>query len=139
MTIVVALGLFAILGFVAGLHVYWAVGGYWPAKDRAGLPKTVIGVTGDRMPPAAITLLVAGLIGTAALLPVLGVLGIGPVFWVHAGLAVLCLVFLLRGVAGYLPAFQTGLNQEPFATRNRRYYSPLCLILGLGYGVLFFQ
>ena len=47
---------------IAAVHVYWAVGGAWPAKERAELPQTVVGTEDTRMPPQAITLAVAFLI-----------------------------------------------------------------------------
>jgi len=46
----------------------------------------------------------------------------------------LALVFLGRGVEGYLPAMAKA--EQPFPQLNRRYYSPLCLVLGLGFLVL---
>jgi hypothetical protein len=45
-------------------------------------------------------------------------------------------VFLLRGAVGFAPAFWRSAEGTPFATLNTRYYSPLCLALGLGLVIL---
>jgi len=36
-------------------------------------------------------------------------------------------------VAGYTVTWRSHFRDEPFATRNRRYYSPYCLLMGIGY------
>jgi drug/metabolite transporter (DMT)-like permease len=48
-------------------------------------------------------------------------------------LAVLAAIFLLRGVASYLPFGPIGDTVEPFRTLNIRYYGPLILSIGVGY------
>jgi hypothetical protein len=42
-------------------------------------------------------------------------------------------LFVIRGFAGYSPRWRSRFNDEPFATRDRRYYSPFCLLMGVGY------
>ena len=46
------------------------------------------------------------------------------------------LLFLARGIAGYLPAWRQAHPEEPFRTNDLRVYSPLCLIVGVGFIVL---
>jgi hypothetical protein len=41
--------------------------------------------------------------------------------------------FVARGIAGYTPRWREYFYDQPFTTRDRRYYSPLCLLLGMGY------
>jgi len=41
--------------------------------------------------------------------------------------------FVARGIAGYTPRWRAYFHDQPFTTRDRRYYSPLCLLIGLGY------
>jgi hypothetical protein len=36
-------------------------------------------------------------------------------------------------MAGYSPRWREHFRDEPFATRDRRYYSPYCLLMGVGY------
>ncbi len=137
MSAIIAIPLSVGLGLIALLHLYWAFGGNWPAPDRARLPSMVVGQKGlTHMPPVAITLIVASLIFLAAMVPLLWVFGLGPQPLWQGGLAALGLVFLLRGAVGLTPWFQKFLGEEPFATLNRRYYSPLCLLFAVGFGLL---
>lgn len=45
-------------------------------------------------------------------------------------------VFLPRGLAGYLPMFAAMTSEEPFRTLDQRFYSPLCIALGVAFAVL---
>ena len=45
-------------------------------------------------------------------------------------------VFLGRGVIGILPAFERSAPEMPFLTLNRRIYSPLSFLIGLGFMLL---
>jgi hypothetical protein len=45
----------------------------------------------------------------------------------------LALIFLVRGVAGVLPAFERAAPEQPFLTLNRRLYSPLCVLAGTAF------
>ena len=58
--------------------------------------------------------------------------------WPLAG-AVATLVFAGRGIAGYVPVWRARFPREPFATYDRRYYSPLCLILAAAFAALLFN
>lgn len=137
MNIWISWGLSGVLAIIAALHFYWGGGGHWPAKKRSALASIVIGQKHQpRMPPAGITFFVAFLILGTALLPVFRVMGIGSPFWLRTGLQLLTFVFLFRGIIGYSRWFRTTLSHEPFATLNRRYYTPLCLILAAGFGTL---
>jgi hypothetical protein len=42
-------------------------------------------------------------------------------------------IFLARGIAGYTPTWRRRFYDEPFTTFDKRYYSPLCILLGLGF------
>ena len=46
------------------------------------------------------------------------------------------LVFLGRGIAGFTPAWRRLTPEQPFATLDVRYYSPLCLAIGTGFAAL---
>ena len=45
-------------------------------------------------------------------------------------------VFLGRGIIGVLPAFERSSPESPFLTLNRRVYSPLSFLIGLGFILL---
>ena len=119
---------------IAAVHVYWAFGGAWPASERAELPQTVVGTQGSHMPKKAVTLAVAFMIFLAALVPLIWT-RVLPVLLPQA-LQVLALwglvaIFLGRGLVTYTPLADHYSTVEPFRTLDRKYYSPLCLLLGL--------
>jgi hypothetical protein len=82
-----------------------------------------------RLPALAVALLVfaAGIIALAVADPVAGGLGLTLLG------ALLALVFIGRGILGYTPRWRAAFPVEPFATLDRRNYSPLCLVIGAGY------
>ncbi len=132
--IVVAGAILVVLGAISAVHVYWALGGLWPARTEQDLVKMVIGsASSARMPPRWLTVIVAALILLAGLLPAVHLTG-----WV-AGPATRYLlvaaagVFLLRGAVPYLVPSLAGKMSEPFRSLNARYFSPLCLLLGAGF------
>ena len=139
MTAIIAWCIFIVLTAIAAIHVAWGVGVRWPRMTEAELVTTVIGHKRDTMPspsqcylaafaifiPGAIALMLAGLVQTP--LP--------PWLVVLAGAAA-ALVFAGRGVAGYVPAWRARHPREPFASLDRHYYSPLCLMLAAGLAVL---
>jgi len=46
------------------------------------------------------------------------------------------LAFMGRGVLGVLPAFERALPEQPFLSLNRRFYSPLIFLIGVGFALL---
>ena len=131
--IALALGIAAVFLSLAVLHVYWAAGG------KAGAAAAVPEVEGRPafVPGPNATLLVA-LALTLGALVVLGRAGL----WAPAriprtlftvGTWVLCAVLLLRAVGdGRLVGFTKRVRGTRFARRDTLFYSPLCLLLGLG-------
>ena len=134
MNLAFAIGASGVLMAIAAVHVYWAVGGVWPATVRAELPQTVVGTKDTKMPPRGVTLAVAFMIFVAALVPLVTT-GLLPVTLPCAlqmlALWGLILVFLVRGLVTYTPLGDRYSVVEPFRTLNRKYYSPLCVLLGL--------
>lgn len=134
---IVAIGLSLVLWVLAALHVYWGDGGIWPKEDELALARTVVGAPGiKKMPSRTASFAVALALFFAGLWP-LQMIGVAPAM-LPIGLTVLmgyglAAVFLLRGVAAYLPAFRRRFPEEPFATLDRRLYGPLCLLIGAGF------
>ena len=128
--------LIAVLAVIAGLHAYWGFGGRWPGHDEASCAGLVIGKTpGGRMPPpwACFAVSAALAVGTLLVIDVsFGSHGLVPFDLIRSAYGVFAGVFLLRGAAGYVPVLWRPSAQTPFFTLNRRYYSPLCLVLGAG-------
>ncbi len=125
-----------VLILLAGLHVYWGLGGVWPGTDQASCARAVAGFRGvDRMPPLPACLVVAlallAAAGIALALAELVYLPLPPVLISLAGLAA-AVVFLGRGIAGFTPAWRRLTPEMPFARNDRRWFSPLCLLIGGG-------
>lgn len=138
----IAFAIFVVLTSIAAMHVAWGVGVRWPRSTELELVSTVVGYQRNRMPspnqcylaalaiyiPGIIALMLAGLIDVA----------IPASFGMFVGI-VAASVFAGRGIAGYLPAWRAHFAREPFASLDRRYYSPLCLILAAGFALLLFN
>lgn len=133
---------FFALGSIAGLHIYWGFGGLWPGADLQSLIDTVVGDPRmTQMPSKSVTLAVAGLIFASGLFALAGRV---PASWLVRGsiktaIGVIAVIFVARGISGYaLPEAIRSRMSEPFATYDQLYYSPLCLVLGAAFIVLFF-
>lgn len=129
--------IFGILFATALIHVLWGLGSTWPLRDKQTLINTVVGAKGMRqMPGLWLTLFVAGGIAAAGVFALWGggVLTLPLPLWIRrASLAVLAGIFLLRGLASYLPFGPLADSIEPFRSLDKRYYAPLILAIGLGY------
>ena len=127
--IVVKLTLSAVLVVLAAIHLLWALGYWWPLKDEAALTRAVVGTKGlTRMPGAVPCALVVVALLFSAAWP-----WFTPGNLTTVGLVALIFVFVGRGALTYSPAAARFALEDPFARLNRIYYSPLCLILGLGF------
>ena len=127
--------LFVILMAIAAIHVAWARGITWPADDEPSLVAMVVGSEGmGRMPPKKLTYLVAGALAFGAMTALM--LGFevelpgNALGYVGAGFTA---IFGLRGLIGYLPPWRKRHPVEPFATLDRIFYSPACILLGEGF------
>lgn len=121
---------------LAGLHVYWALGGLWPATDRDAFNRSVVGgPPGMRGPGPIATWIVALVLGLAAA-TVLGGAGLiaTPIArgWLRAAAMVGGAALSLRGLEGFVDTWvRPQTVGSPFARLNVRIYSPLCLLLAL--------
>jgi len=120
------------LFLIATLHVMWAARIWWPLGQETALARAVVGSPGIvAMPGPAVCGLAA--LGIAAA----GTVPIWPEgSWREWALLAAAAIFILRGLAAYVPAARRLSPEEPFATLDRRFYAPLCLILGIAFGVL---
>lgn len=120
---------------VAALHILWGIGFWWPIRQEARLVAAVVGLQGtDRMPGAVPCALVAVALMASAWwlwLP-LGLLR-------QAGLGVIAAVFLLRGALPLTALWRRATPQQPFARLDRQVYGPVCVGVGLAFGVIFFN
>ena len=122
---------------VAFAHLLWALGTNWPISSEALLAQTVVGRTGiTRMPNRLLTLFIAIVLFALGIIA-MGLGGHDDGGTIRTVLGALCaVVFLGRGVAGYTPGWRARYSAEPFATLDRRNYSPLCLWIGAGFLIL---
>lgn len=141
----IAIILLLVLTALGGLHFYWAGGGLWPGRDRNSLLRIVLGIEGakGRIPPGPATMVGVALCAAGPLpilhqelivLPLLeGAVGarVLPI-----AMALAASTFAVRGLAGYVPAWRRTMSSEPLATLDVRYYSPLCLAIGVSFGIL---
>ena len=102
---------------IAVLHLLWAVGSHWPAKDEATLAKTVVGSKDiQKMPPRLASLLVAMvLIGAAhVVLAYAGLMQGFMLFQMYRIILVaMILVFSFRGLAAYTPHWRAMAIKRP--------------------------
>ncbi|MEQ1649730.1 MAG: DUF3995 domain-containing protein [Hyphomicrobiaceae bacterium] len=137
-----ALGLVlaAVVLVIALIHAYWAMGGVWPASSPQSLARAVVGERGiTKMPlPAASFAVAAILAGISYLAVILAGVAPSPVSpsLTRMVASAVAFVFLARGIASYTSVMCRFFPEEPFATLDRRYYAPLCLMLGIAFVVL---
>ena len=136
----IALVLAAILAITGLLHALWGFGVTFPADSEEKLARMVVGRRGiTRMPSMTACLFVAAcLFAAAALALMLGrvVPMIGSKWLVALAGAGAAFVFLGRGILGILPAFERAAPEQPFLMLNRRFYSPLIFLIGVGFALL---
>ena len=137
MSMLLAALIFVPLLAVSLSNLVWALGGTWPIRSEELLARTVVGRPGiTRMPPrpasfvVAVLVLAAGIVALALADPSGG--GFALTF---VGL-LLAAVFLFRGVLGFSSRWRRAFPEEPFATLDRKTYSPLCLFIGAGFLLL---
>ncbi|HEX4296553.1 MAG TPA: DUF3995 domain-containing protein [Devosia sp.] len=118
-------------------HLLWSLGSTWPIRNEQLLVQTVVGTPGATRMPNRLVIFVVALLILAAGLVALSISDhdSGGLLWTLIG-AVLAIVFLGRGLAGYTPGWRARHSGEPFATLDRKTYSPLCLWVGVGFVLL---
>lgn len=137
MSMIVASLVFVLLLAVAIAHFIWSVGGTWPIRNEGLLAKTVVGRPGvTKMPPRLASFSVAAALLAAGIVALSLADATGGGAWLTALGALLGLAFLGRGVVGYTAGWRARFPEEPFATLDRRNYSPLSLAIGAGFLIL---
>ena len=133
---------FFILSIVGFFHLYWGFGGMWPGRDEPSLAKAVVGRNGiTEMPSKALTLFISACLFLASIWPLIWIGLIEtplPYAIREIGMIGLIVVFIARGIAGYMPNFRRKFSELPFANYDRQYYSPLCFMIGMFSAAFFF-
>lgn len=129
----------AVVLFATGLlYLLWAAGVTFPFANEQSLARSLVGRRGiTRIPSRASFVYLAVLFFAAAAAAFLmgGFSEAVPrskPFLAPVGL-LLAAVFLGRGIAGILPAFERAAPEQPYLTLNRRIYSPLCALAGIAF------
>jgi len=136
MTTAAASILFLCLLTVSIAHFLWAVGSKWPIRDPELLARTVMGTPKYKRVPRFPSLIVSLLaLAAAAIGSALADPASGGLLLTLAGI-VLTLVFGIRGVLGYTAGWRARFPLEPFATLDKRIYSPLCLLVAACFAIL---
>jgi hypothetical protein len=123
---------------IAGMHAYWGTGGLWPEKSAADLARAVVGDGRTRMPAPLACYAVAAVLVVVAAWPWL-ILTHPENVVVIVGAVIIAGIFFVRGSAAYSPRWRSIFKAEPFATRDARFYSPLCMVLATGFMALLAQ
>ena len=135
------LALSLILGAIAALHAAWAARIWWPVRDEAALARTIAGFRGtermpDILPSVAVTTVLFVCMLLAADMSFSPGLTRLPHMLVAVATAGASMVFLARGMAGFTSFWARLTPEQPFRTLDRRHYSPLCILIGLGLATL---
>ena len=137
MNMVVGSLTFVPLLMVAFAHLLWSIGRTWPIKNQTLLAQTVVGTPGiTRMPNKLLTLVVSLLLFASGVVALALADHASGGWWLTLLGALLAIVFLGRGVLGYTPGWRARFPTEPFATLDRKNYSPLCFWIGAGFLIL---
>lgn len=133
MTTVIAIILFLIFLFISSIHFYWAVGGKWGSD--AVLPTKDDNNTKVLNPSILPTLIVAfGLLGFGLFILVMsGLITFDTPQWLYKyGLWIIAGIFILRAIGdfNYVGYFKK-IKQTNFGKNDTKYFSPLCLIIGM--------
>jgi hypothetical protein len=130
---------------IAGVHLYWGLGGFWPAYDNDSLVGMVVGLTpGNAMPPlwACVVMAICVMVPVVAVLLIAfgWRLALPRLFaWIPTAALWSCVfVFVTRGLATYTPIFDAA-QSTAFFDLNRMFYGPLCLALGAGLAMVWFS
>lgn len=136
MNMVIASIVFVLLFTVALAYFLWSIGSRWPVRDPELLARTVVGRPNvTRVPRVkafvyAILALAAGIVAMSVADHTAGDMPL------TVAAFLLALFFIARGAAGYTKRWRAYFPVEPFATLDRKNYSPIFLAIGIGFAVL---
>lgn len=137
MTILVAALLGGIFLLLSAIHLYWLAGGQWGLRHVIPTESDDLAL---RPPPKLATLLVALVLfvfgwvylSKAALLP-----SLTPTWFNHYLYWLIPIIFLLRAMGDFrYVGFFKRIKNTVFAKADTKWFSPLCLVLGV-LGLLF--
>jgi len=132
MKLLIALPLFSIFLFLSGIHFYWGLGGKW--GGQAVVP-TKTNNEKVMMPGWVACFIVAlGLLGFGLFVLIkAGLLSLSLPSWIlNYGLWIIAFIFILRAIGDFnYVGFFKKVKSTDFGRQDTRYYSPLCLLIGI--------
>lgn len=133
MTTIIAITLILIFLFISSIHFYWVFGGKWGSD--AVLPTKEDNNTKTLNPTIIATLIVAfGLLGFGLfILAMSGLITFDTPQWLSKyGLWIIAGIFTLRAIGDFnYVGFFKRIKQTKFSKNDTKYFSPLCLIIGI--------
>jgi hypothetical protein len=132
MEILLTLTLVTIFSLLAAIHIFWGLGGTWGAA--AAIPTTANNEAVMNPKMFACFVVAAGLLGFAAFVLVrVQWITLGLPDWVlQSGLWIIAGIFSLRAIGDFkYVGFFKKIRSTTFGRLDTRYYSPLCLLIGL--------
>ncbi len=133
MATTIAIPLISIFLFLSALHFYWAFGGKWGSD--AVLPTMDDDNTKIFTPSVLPTLIVAfGFLGMGLFILVMsGLISFDIPQWIFKyGLWLIASIFILRAIGDFkYVGFFKKIKQTKFGKNDTKYFSPLCLIIGI--------
>lgn len=130
--IALALILFVIFLALSIVHLYWGLGGKW--KINEAVPANENGRKTLKTGPLSCFLVALGLLGFAFfVLDSAKILSIPLPNWISInGLWIIAVIFILRAVGDFrYIGFFKKIHHTPFARKDSKIYSPLCLTIGI--------
>lgn len=124
--------LFIVLAFLSGLHFYWAFGGKWASE--ATVPVNAKNEKVLRPNFIACLMVGLGLLATGIFILIkVSLIHFNLWGWIsNYGLWLIAAVFILRAIGDFKYAgFFKKIKHSTFAAKDTKYYSPLCLALGV--------
>ncbi len=133
MTTAIAIVLFLIFVFISSIHFYWAFGGKWGGD--AVLPTKDDNNTKVLNPTILPTLIVAfGFLGFGLFVLIIsGLIDFNVPHWLSKyGLWIIAGIFMLRAIGDFnYVGFFKKIKQTKFGKNDTKYFSPLCLAIGI--------
>lgn len=133
MTTIIAIILLIIFLFISFIHFYWAFGGKWASESV--LPTKNDSATKVLTPTIVPTLIVAfGLLGFGLfILRMSGLLAFETPQWLYKyGLWIIASIFIVRAIGDFnYVGFFKKIKQTKFGKNDTKFYSPLCLAIGI--------
>lgn len=132
MTTIFAILLFLIFLFLSSIHFYWGLGGRWGGEAVVPVKDSNVKAM---MPGPLPTFIVAfGLLAFGFFILIKsGLINVSLPSWLEkSGLWIIAGIFILRATGEFkYVGFFKKIKQTKFGQNDTKYYSPLCLLIGI--------